>query len=185
VRHITETLRLRPEAVRSDHATHSVAAVGARAAELVAHHGASGPRLGPFGLAAFALESPWEKFYQWNAAYCFIGVTFYVNTMVHYVESRIIERALARASAGTRARLDGRVRAWIRPGVWPGMRSDDREQIESRLSEQEIVRYGQIGSAVLPCARARPMVDEWLVLVEHEPAKRFPDDFPEWLRHVR
>ena len=49
---ISETFRKRPEAVRSDHATHSVAAIGARAAELTADHGAGGLRLGPFGPAS-------------------------------------------------------------------------------------------------------------------------------------
>jgi len=185
VGHITETLRLRPEAVRSDHATHSVAAIGTRAAELVADHGASGLRLGPYGPAAFARESPWEKLYQWNAAYCFIGVTFLFNTMVHYVESRIVERALARVSADEKAHLADRVRGWMQPGVWPEIRGDDRERIEARLAEQGIVRYGSIGLAVLRCARARPMVDEWLAIVEHEPEEWFAEDFLEWLEEVR
>jgi aminoglycoside 3-N-acetyltransferase len=185
VGHITEALRLRPEAVRSDHATHSVAAIGARAAELIADHGSGGLRPGPFGPAAFARESPWEKLYQWNAAYCFIGVTFHVNTMVHYVETRIVGCALARASADEKAHLASRVRGWMQPGVWPQIRVDDRERIEARLAEQGIVRYGRIGSAVLRCARARPMVDEWLAIIEHEPEKWLPEDFLAWLGEVR
>ncbi|MFW5866632.1 MAG: AAC(3) family N-acetyltransferase, partial [Armatimonadota bacterium] len=36
---ITERFRQRPDAIRSDHATHSVAAIGARAEELTAGHG--------------------------------------------------------------------------------------------------------------------------------------------------
>jgi aminoglycoside 3-N-acetyltransferase len=174
---ITEALRLRPEATRSNHATHSVAAIGARAAQLVADHGVAGLRPGPFGPAAFAHESPWEKFYQWNAAYCFIGVTFRVNTMVHYVESLVVERVLARAAAEAKARLACQVRGWMQPGVWPTITDADLEQIEALLAERGVVRYGRIGSAALRCARARPMVDEWLALVEHEPTRWFPEDF--------
>ena len=50
---IPETLRCRPEAVRSDHATHSVAAIGARAVELTANHGGAG---GGKGLSARRLS---------------------------------------------------------------------------------------------------------------------------------
>ena len=182
---ITETLRLRPDAVRSDHATHSVAAIGARAVELTAHHGTSGLRLGPYGRSAFARRSPWERFYQWNAAYCFIGVTFRVNTMVHYVESLVVERALRRAKPEARSQLAEEVVGWMKPGVWPTIRVDDRETIEQMLADRGIVRYGKIGSATLRCVRARPMVDQWLAIVEGGPARWFPADFLEWLKGVR
>ena len=58
VGHITEVFRHRPDAVRSDHGTHSVSAIGPRAQELTADHGTSGFRLGPWGPRAFARESP-------------------------------------------------------------------------------------------------------------------------------
>ena len=64
VGHITEVLRHRPDAVRSDHGTHSVSAIGPQAQELTADHGTSGFRLGPWGPRAFARESPWQKFYD-------------------------------------------------------------------------------------------------------------------------
>jgi len=182
---ITETFRHRAEAMRSDHATHSVAAIGARAAELTACHGGSGPRPGPFGPAAFARESPWQRLYDWNAAYCFIGVTFRVCTMVHFVESLIVERALARARSEARAQLASGVVGWMKPGVWPTVRVDDRETIERMLAEKGIVRYGKIGSATLRCARARPMVDEWLAIVEREPQRWLPEDFLRWLAGIQ
>lgn len=181
---ITETFRLRPDAVRSDHATHSVAAIGARAAELTADHGAGGLRPGPFGDKAFAGVSPWERFVQWNVAYCFVGVTFRVNTMVHYVESLIVERALGRADAETRSRLLEQVQGWLKPGVWPTIRVDRREDIEKMLAEKGLVRYGKIGSATLRCVRARPMVDGWIEIVERDAKDWFPEDFVEWLRKV-
>jgi len=177
---IPETLRRRPAAVRSRHATHSVAAIGARAVELTANHGASGLRPGPFGPAAFAAESPWERLRYWNAAYCFLGVTFRVNTMVHYVESLIVERSLHRAEPAAAKAWIAELRDWMKPGIWPTISIEDREVIEELLAEQGIVRYGRIGSATLRCARARPMVEEWLAIVERDPARWLPDDFLNW-----
>ncbi|NOZ20619.1 MAG: AAC(3) family N-acetyltransferase [Planctomycetes bacterium] len=181
---ITEIFRLRPEAIRSDHATHSVAAIGARAKELTANHGASGLRPGPFSAEAFAGESPWERLVQWNAAYCFIGVTFRVCTMVHYVESLLVERALERAAPESRAKLSEEVIGWMKPGVWPGIRVPDREVIEEMLTEKGLVRRAKIGSATLRCVRAKPMVDEWVAIVESEPEKWCPEDYVAWLKKI-
>ena len=181
---ITEVFRRRADAVRSDHATHSVAAIGARAQELTAKHGGGQPRLGPFADKAFATESPWERFVQWNAAYGFIGVTFQVCTLVHYVESLVVERALQRAEPRERPRLANAVSGWMRPGVWPTIRIDDRQVIEAMLAERGVVRYGRIGSATLRCARTRPMVAKWLRIVESEPQRWLPEDFVDWLKAI-
>ena len=183
---ITEVFRLRPDAVRSDHATHSVAAIGARAVELTARHGASGERPNPCGGKAFARESPWEKFYQWNAAYCFIGVNFRVNTMLHYVETLLVERALERCPANERLVRIEELAGWMKPGVWPAFQLKGREDIEAMLTEKGIVRIGQLGAAVFRCARARPMVDEWIKIVEKDPLRWFPRtyDYVDWLENI-
>ncbi len=178
---ITEVFRKRPEAVRSDNATHSVAAIGARAGELTANHGASGLRKGPFGPRAFAAESPWEKLRQWDAAYCFIGVTFWVNTMVHYVESVLVERAVGRAPEDRRDDLEARVAGWMEPGVWPTFRIEDRVIIEEMLAQMGIERQTRLGSATLRCARAKPMIDEWIRIAETDPERWMPDDYLQWL----
>mgnify|MGYP005847376625 CR=1 FL=1 len=182
---VTETFRLRPDALRSNHATHSVAAIGARARELTADHGTYGERLGPFGPKAFAAASPWQRLVDWNAAYCFIGVTFRVNTMVHYVESLVVERALERVAAVQRAELAAEVVGWMKPGVWPTIAIEDREAIERMLAERGLVRYGRIGSATLRCAHARPMVETWLAIIEETPERWFPPEFQRWLAKTR
>lgn len=183
---ITEIFRKRPEALRSDHATHSVAAIGARARELTERHGASGARPGPFGDKAFAKESPWQKFYDWNAAYCFIGVNFRVNTMLHYVETLVVERALARCPAEEQAMRREEVAGWMKPGVWPSFSLADREAIEALLTEKGIVRVGKLGAAAFKCARTRPMIDEWLKIVEREPRRWFPPVYcyMDWLGKI-
>ncbi len=181
---ITEALRTRTGAKRSDHATHSVAAVGRRAGELTARHGSGGLRPGPFGERAFAAESPWERLYRWNAAYVFVGVTFRVCTMVHYVETRIVERALLRAAACGRGRLTAQVRGWMTPGVWPTIAIDDREVIEALLAEKGEVVYGRIGSATLRMTRARPMADLWIDIVERNPERWLDEQFRDWLSTI-
>lgn len=181
---ITETFRNRPDAVRSDHATHSVAAIGARAKELTADHGASGLRPGPFGPKAFARKSPWQRLYEWNAAYCFLGVTFRVITMVHFVESLLVERALLRAAPERRGDLAAELSGWMKPGVWPSFRVTDREIIETMEADKGFVRYGKIGSATLRCARATAMIDEWLAIVERQPGRWLPAEFVEWFNRI-
>jgi aminoglycoside N3'-acetyltransferase len=73
-------------------------------------------------VVAFAAVSPWQRFVDWNAAYCFIGVNFRVNTMVHYVETLLVELALARAPQKRRSELAAAVEGWMKPGVWPSFR---------------------------------------------------------------
>lgn len=177
---ITEAFRTRPEAIRSDHATHSVAAIGARAEELTADHGSGGPRPGQFSETAFAHISPWQRLVDWNAAYCFIGVSFRVCTMVHYVEATLAERMIQRADPEDRERLLDELEGWMKPGFFPRIRIEDREVIEEMLAARGIVRYGQIGSATFTCARARPMVRDWIAIVEENPEMWLPMDYLRW-----
>lgn len=181
---ITEVFRHRPVAVRSDHGTHSVAAIGPRARELTTNHGAAGLRHGPWGPRAFARESPWQKFYDWNVAYCFLGVNFLYNTMVHFVESRLVERALGRVAPERREQLAAQIEDWQKPGVWPSIGREPREAIERFLYEKGLLRYGTIGKATISCTRARPMVDNWLTLAEADPPRWCSESFVEWLRQI-
>ncbi len=181
---ITETLRRRPGAFRSDHATHSVAALGARAAELTEGHGRAGRRPSPWGPAAFADESPWARLRRWNAAYLFIGVTFRVATIVHYVEALVAERALRRAPPARRDEFAARLKDFGKPGVWPSMRVADREKFEAWLADKGLVRYGRIGCATLRCVRAGALVDEWVRFLESDPAQWLPKEFVQWLSEI-
>jgi len=106
---ITETFRRRPDSLRSNNPTHSVSAIGRRAAELTAQHGAWGPRPCLYGDAAFAEASPWERLYQWDAHYCFLGVDFTYNTMGHYCQCVLLQWALQQAPPERRDDLDGRI----------------------------------------------------------------------------
>ncbi|MBM3498618.1 MAG: AAC(3) family N-acetyltransferase [Armatimonadetes bacterium] len=175
---ITEHFRRRPDSLRSNNPTHSVSAIGARAVELTRDHGATGRRPCVFGDAAFARASPWERLYQWNAAYCFIGVDFTVNTMSHYIETVLVEAALREAQGPLRRKLRARLQARHAEGVWPWY---DRTGMEDCLTDRGLVRRGRIGSATLRCIRARDMVDHTLSILRAQPAHWFQANFQAWL----
>jgi aminoglycoside 3-N-acetyltransferase len=176
---ITEALRQRADSVRSNSPTHSISAIGARAGELTRDHGASGLRPCVFGDTAFARESPWQRLLDWNAAYCFLGVDFRVNTMGHFCESVFLERALAGCPARERAALDGRLARWEKPGVYP--RHDFRAMGE-RLAAMGLVRAARVGPATLRRIRTADMVPAILGVLEAEPEQWFDGDFVAWLR---
>ena len=175
---ITEVFRQRPDSVRSNNPTHSVSAIGARAAELTRDHGKTGRRPCIFGDAAFARRSPWERLYRWNAAYCFIGVDFTVNTMSHFIETVLVEAALCRAPAALRDDLVAQVQRMDKAGVWPWY---DRPGMSDQLAEMGSMRFGKIGSATLRCIRARDMVDNTLAILNAQPEHWFRPDFMAWL----
>ncbi len=194
---ITETFRQRADSLRSNNPTHSVSAIGRCAAELTADHGQWGLRPCLFGDAAFAEASPWERLYQWDAHYCFLGVDFTYNTMGHHAQCLLVEWALAQAPADRRAALEGRISRWgtiveyyqeQRAGsgrkvefVWPMF---SFKAMGERLADLGLVRFSTIGSATLRGIRARVMVDTMLTLLKAEPQQWFTEPFLGWWREA-
>lgn len=74
---VTEALRLRPDAHRSDHPTHSVAAVGRGAADLLKGHWPG---------TTFNIEGPFGKYVKAGGKIVFLGVFPKCNTTLHAVE---------------------------------------------------------------------------------------------------
>ncbi|OIP00319.1 MAG: hypothetical protein COZ06_13415 [Armatimonadetes bacterium CG_4_10_14_3_um_filter_66_18] len=190
---ITETLRLRPDSIRSNNPTHSVSAIGPRAAELTADHGKWGLRPCLYGDAAFAAASPWERFYLWNAHYCFLGVDFTYNTMGHYCQCVLLEWALQQAPLEKRAALEAQISRWDtvvayyrerQSGsggtvefMWPGFGFKDMGEY---LASMGLVRFSTIGNATLRGIRTRDMVDTLLATLKAEPEKWFDAKFLGW-----
>lgn len=190
---ITETFRRRPDSIRSNNPTHSVSAIGARAAELTADHGKWGLRPCLFGDAAFAKASPWERLYQWDAHYCFLGVDFTVNTQAHYCQCLLVEWALEQAPEERRQGLLDRISRWdavveyyeksragMNPSadfVWPGF---SFQAMGEYLAELGLVRFGKIGSATIRAIRTRPMVDTILETLKARPEDWFSERFLAW-----
>jgi aminoglycoside 3-N-acetyltransferase len=74
---ITNLFRCRTEAVRGTHPTHSVAAIGSRAAEFCQE---------PEGGTTFDRRGPWGRMYDWDGKICWFGTDNRTNTTVHVVE---------------------------------------------------------------------------------------------------
>jgi aminoglycoside 3-N-acetyltransferase len=78
---IPETFRRRPEAIRSLHPTHSVAAIGARARDLTVGHEYAITPCGP--------DSPYGRLAASGGYILLLGVTHNVNTTFHHVEESV------------------------------------------------------------------------------------------------
>lgn len=75
---ITEAVRHRPDAVRSLHPTHSVAAIGARANELIAGHECDE--------TPCSRTSPYGRNVEWDGLIVMLGVSLFYNTTYHAIE---------------------------------------------------------------------------------------------------
>ena len=167
---ITETLRLRPEARRSDNPTHSVAAIGRQADEITAGHAGGEGRPSPWGELAFGHESPWQRFYDLDAICVLLGVDWEVNTMFHYIQSRFIEPY------------------WSEFAKAPPYPYFDRTPMGRELEAAGIVRTCALGSATVTAVSSRLMVDRSIEALHRDPARFFAGgeraDYVRWYRGI-
>ena len=97
---ISETFRTHKGSLRSDNATHSVAARGKDAADIVSGPSDKGARYGLYGFYSFSHYSPWQKMFESRERYgvrayvLFWGVSMTYNTYKHFVEYRFVEELL-------------------------------------------------------------------------------------------
>jgi aminoglycoside 3-N-acetyltransferase len=176
---ITEVFRVRPDTVRSDHPTHSVAAMGPQAEAITSGHATAEGRPSPWGPRAFGHGSPWDKFYQLDILDCFLGVNFSCNTMRHYIQSQLVEQVLN--FCANRQVAGAQLAGWGKPGVWPNYQGPLMQQ---RLSELGLVTETRIGEATCYSIRARAMVDNALRILRAEPEQWFDAEFLAWyLQH--
>lgn len=178
---ITEVGRLRPDAIRSDHATHSVAAIGVFAEAITSGHELAQGRSCPWGRAAFGIGSPWEKLYGLDAHYLFLGVTTSCNTIGHMAQAEFVREVLEDVAEEQRKELASEVKEWQHEGVWPWFGFD---LCEEWLRERGAMRYAQIGDATLRATGARVNVDTILDKLRNEPESFLKPDFLDWLERV-
>jgi len=136
---ITETLRQRPNAFRSAHPTHSIAAIGKRAEELVADHEKT---------STFGKDSPYRRYVDWGAKIVFLGAHMNANTTLHAIEDWLdlpymtTEQAVVKDAEG-------------KPRVVTVYKSPmgDRDfyrpnsKVERLLTKSGLIRRGKVGAA--------------------------------------
>ena len=74
---ISEAVRLHPQAIRSFHPTHSVAAIGPRAIDLTRAHLASSP---------LGVGNPFHRLAQWGGEVMLLGCDHRSNSLLHVAE---------------------------------------------------------------------------------------------------
>jgi len=177
---ITEIARSHPDAIRSDHPTHSVAAIGAQAREVTRGHATAYGRPSPWGPAAFGIGSPWEMLYEWNAHYLFLGVTTSCNTIGHFAQAKFVTQCLEQTGE-QREELEAELAGWQKEGVWPYF---GFAMVERWLKDKGSIRYAQVGETLLRATRARDNVDTILEKFRTEPETFLGEDFLNWYRRV-
>ena len=155
--YLTNYFRKRDGSLRSDQATHSVAAAGKLAKWLTETHGHTSKRIGNMGDTPFAPDSPWEKMYQKDAKIVLLGVRPVYITFRHYAESLFVEECLKRVE-GKKGynELKDKLTAFNKPGIWPNVYN---EWAAEQLEKAGMVKKSKCGEAVFTAIYSREFVD--------------------------
>ena len=178
---VAETMRQDPRAVRSDHFTHSVSAIGPFAAELASGHGSGRPFPSPWSETAFAEVSPWSKLYQFNALYAFIGCGMKSCTMKHWIESRYAAGLLDQLPDAERDHFRKQLAYERQKGPWCYFNG---RAMHLRLAAQGLIRTSRLGEAPVFAFRTRPMVDAAFRELAQDPENWFTPAFLEWRKTI-
>ncbi len=154
---ITEAVRRRPEAIRSLHPTHSVAAIGPLAEAITEGHEK---------VDAFGRGSALFKALQAKAKILQLGVTHTTNSMIHVAEEIIGVPYLDRQrQVGVKTPRGKVVRKWIRrPGCSRGF-----DAVDEPLRENGHIRETMIGGCRARLMSARALVDAAIELLRSDP----------------
>ena len=162
--YLTNYFRKLEGAVRSDQATHSVAAIGKEAGYLTETHGHTAKRVGNMGDTPFASDSPWEKMYQRNAKVVLLGVDFMKVTFRHYAEYVYIERCLKAIRDHPKYReMKDKLADFNKRGVWPHV---NNMWVYEEMTGKNQVTSARCGNAPLLCFYAKDFVDLVLEALE-------------------
>ncbi len=147
---ITEAARTRPDATRSSHISHSVAAIGADS-EMTDHHGPS----------AWAADGPFWRLHELDGKIVLLGVPYLRCTYFHMLEQ--IVQVPYRRWIESEARLlepDGTLLPLVTRSFVPekDFVGNDFNKLGSVLEERGLARVGAIGNAVTRVFGARDAV---------------------------
>ncbi|MEN6357099.1 MAG: AAC(3) family N-acetyltransferase [Armatimonadota bacterium] len=154
---ITEAVRKRPNALRSLHPTHSVAAIGALADVITGGHEK---------VHAFARGSALFNVLQARGKILLLGVSHKSDSMIHVAEEIANLPYLERSRQIDVKNAQGKtVQKWVRrPGCSHGF-----DAIEEILDEHDAVRETTIGECRAQIMAARSVVDAALEVLKMDP----------------
>lgn len=187
---ITNVFRKREGALRSNQATHSVAAMGKDAEYFTKTHGKSGLRPGIYGETPFAEDSPWQKMYDLNTKNVMLGVPMMYCTMRHLAEYVFVNESLEKI-AETEEYEGMKNALWYygkESKVWPHIYSNT---VCETLMERGLVSTAVCGDATLLCVESKTFVDFCKNLLEEVDEKYLWDvgicykETIEWLKRMK
>jgi aminoglycoside 3-N-acetyltransferase len=148
---ITDALWRRPNARRSGHPTHSIAAIGRRAEELVRGHEHT---------STFGQDGPYRRYVDWGAKILFLGVDFRCNTTLHAIEDWLDLPYLQTAQARVKG-PDGQPRVADVTKSPLGDRDFYRQnsKVERLLGKSGLVRRGKVAEADARWLPSQEMVE--------------------------
>ncbi len=165
---ITDSLWRRPDAFRSAHPTHSIAAVGRRAEELVRGHERT---------STFGKDGPYGRYVNWGAKILFLGVELRCNTTLHAVEDWLDLPYMQPDKAVIKG-LDGRPQVITVTKCPMGDRDFYRRdsKVARRLEEARLIRRGKVAAAEAMWLPAREMVQTVTAAIYERPDLLLCDD---------
>jgi aminoglycoside 3-N-acetyltransferase len=155
---LTNVFRKREGALRSNQATHSVAAIGKDKVYFTETHGQSGLRPGIYGETPFAEDSPWQKMYDRNTKNVMLGVPMMYCTMRHLAEYVFVNESL-KSISHLEEYEEMKEALWYygkEKKVWPHIYSNSVCEV---LMERGLVTKAVCGDATLLCVESRTFVD--------------------------
>ena len=163
---VTEAVRIRPEAVRSLHPTHSVSAIGFFAREMIKDH----IKCPPLGKG-----SPYHKLSQIGGFVVLIGVGQDSNSLIHTCESLAKVPYLTVSYSDVRTGMEvakmvdstGAIVDVPIPEI-PGC-SRGFTKAEPVLRSRGVIQYGQLGMATIQVMKAENVVDVMLEKLDEDP----------------
>ena len=176
---ITETFRLLPGSIRSDQATHPVAAWGKQADELTKEHSSYGPRMGVFGDYCFSYSSPWQKMYMYEARIVFIGIDMMYNTFKHFAEYLLMEYYCnSIANQKLKCIAMSKIARHNVSGIWP---FHDALKAQVILDKLGLISYAKCGNSLFASIKANDYVDTVLKLFKENPKAWFSKEVVSWI----
>ncbi len=154
---ITEVVRARPNAIRSNHPTHSVTGIGPLTETIIEDHEKVDP---------FARGSALWKAVQVGAKILQLGVTHTTNSTIHVAEEIAKVPYLERQRYVGIKQPNGKViHKWIRrPGCSQGFNA-----IDELLSERNAIKEVMIGTCKARLMSARALVDAAVEMLKADP----------------
>lgn len=159
---VSEAARRRPEAHRSIHLAHSIAAIGPLARTITTSGGASG----------WDVQSPMRQVFNRSGRYLLLGVPYQNLTAMHLCEVWLeLPYRKPRVSEGRMRRPDGSTTPLVSIGTppLPGHPGSDYNRLGQRMEDAGLVNLGPVGNALARLLNAHDLRTAARELIPYDP----------------